>query len=86
MLHTLRVSLSLVLDLRPPDVPELLEIAGAITAHDMQATQAVGETAHYLGIEGLLAPSATGTGDVVPVFFDRLGAGSKVEPLSAEKR
>lgn len=84
-LHTLRVSLGVVLDLRPQDVLESLGISEAINGDDMQPTQAVGEAAHYLGIEGLLAPSATSVGDVLPVFFDRLGAGSRVEPIRTEQ-
>lgn len=82
-LHTLRVSLGIVLDLRPQEVLDTLGIGEAIRGDDMQQTQAIGEAAHYLGIEGLLAPSATSVGDILPVFFDRLAAGSRVEPLSS---
>lgn len=84
-LHTLRVSLGIVLDLRPQHVLDSLGIAEAIRGDDMQPTQAIGEAAHYLGIEGLLVPSATSVGDVLPIFFDRLGAGSKVEPIRTEE-
>ncbi len=84
-LHTLRVSLGIVLDLRPQEVLGRLGIGETIRGDDMQPTQAIGEAAHYLGIEGILAPSATGVGDILPVFFDRLGAGSKVQPIRTEE-
>ena len=35
---------------------------------DRSRCQAVGEAALLLGLDGLLAPSATGTGDVLAVF------------------
>jgi len=43
----------------------------------------VGEAAHYLGLEGLLAPSAVGQ-DVLVVFSSRLRAGSSVEVVGDE--
>lgn len=40
-------------------------------ADDPAACQLVGEAAHHAGFEALLAPSATGVGDVAVVFLDR---------------
>ena len=40
--------------------------------------------AHYLGVEGLLAPSATGAGSTIAIFTDRLVPDSSVEPRDAE--
>jgi len=40
--------------------------------------------AHYLGLEGLLAPSATGAGFTIAIFTDRLGPDSSVDPGDAE--
>lgn len=57
---------------------------GDLTADDMSRCRAVGEAAHYLGVEALRAPSATGVGEVLAVFFDRLRPGSLVEPLDFE--
>lgn len=49
-------------------------------AEDLIACQLVGEAAHHGGREGVLAPSATGAGDVLALFIDRLEAGSSVVP------
>jgi hypothetical protein len=43
--------------------------------------RAIGEAANQLGFEGILAPSATGVGTVLAVFFDRLRAGSTVRDI-----
>ena len=40
--------------------------------------------AHYLGHEGLIAPSATGAGSTIAIFTDRLHADSCVEPRDVE--
>lgn len=61
-------------DLSPADV----------SSDDLSRCQAVGEAAHYLGFEGILAPSATSAGETLAVFFDRLRPGSTVEPLDFE--
>jgi RES domain-containing protein len=51
---------------------------------DLQATQAVGEAAQYLGREAVRAPSATGRGDVLAVFIDRLQPDSVIQKLDFE--
>jgi RES domain-containing protein len=79
-LHRLHLDLQSVLDLTgAPRLP------GALAEIDFQGdslapTQAVGEAAQYLGHEAVKAPSATGSGEVLAVFLDRLWPPSLVEP------
>lgn len=70
-----------LLDLRSEAALESVGLALADTrADDLAACQRVGEAAHHGGREGVLAPSATGIGDVLALFIDRLEAGSSVVP------
>lgn len=71
------------LDLTNPESIDALALADAISADDMSRTQAVGEAAHYLSLEAILAPSATSAGRVLAVFFDRLRADSTVQPANS---
>jgi len=50
--------------------------------NDATACQEVGEAAHHLGREGVLAPSATGAGIVLAVFVERVLPGSRIEVVS----
>ena len=50
-------------------------------ADDLSACQAVGDAAHYLGLEGVHAPAAATNGTVVAVFTDRLLPTSRMTPL-----
>lgn len=79
-LHQFRVRLEAVLDLRSDNALEAVGLDLTRVRSDNRAPcQAVGEAAHYLGIEAILAPSATGSGDVLAVFFGRLRPESLVE-------
>ena len=40
--------------------------------------------AHYLGLEGLIAPSATGAGSTIAIFTDRHHTDSFVESRDVE--
>lgn len=53
-----------------------------LKSEDRSLCNALGDAAHYVGFEGILAPSATGVGDVLVVFWDRLKAESDVEPFA----
>jgi RES domain-containing protein len=55
-----------------------------ISSYDMSRCQTVGHAAYYVGLEGLLAPSATGVGQALALFFDRMRAGSALEVLAEE--
>jgi RES domain-containing protein len=78
--------LSGLLDLREAGARAAVGLTDAqISGDDLGPCQAVGEAAHYLGREGVIAPSATGSGTVLAVFFDRLTAGSFVRELEYER-
>lgn len=47
----------------------------ALTGPDWSACQELGATAHALGAQAILSPSATGLGDILAVFVQRLGLG-----------
>lgn len=79
------LELNALLDLREADARAAVGLTDAhISGDDLRPCQAVGEAAHHLGREGVIAPSATGAGTVVAVFFDRLAAGSVVRELDYE--
>lgn len=80
-LYRIDVSLRTVIDLRDRATAGQLGIdPWTLTGDDRTWTQAAGDAVHYLSIEGILAPSATGTGDVLVVFTDILGASSVMTP------
>lgn len=82
-LHQYRVRLSAVLDLTDIEIRNALGIStDDLTSNDRSLCNALGDAAHYVGFEGILAPSATGVGDVLVVFWDRLKAESDVEPFA----
>jgi RES domain-containing protein len=77
-----RVTLNKVLDLRNPGARDSIGLTdGELYGDDRTPCQRVGDAAHYLGLEGVLAPSATRAGDALAVFTDRLGASSTIEVL-----
>jgi RES domain-containing protein len=79
-LATIRVRLSRVLDLTNADVRSALDVSEADLAGEDQAVpQAIGETAHHLGYEAILAPSAGGSGYALAIFLDNRAADSLIE-------
>jgi RES domain-containing protein len=79
-LATIRVRLSRVLDLTNEQVRVALGVSETdLTADDPVIPRAIGETAHHLGYEAILAPSAAGRGRVLAVFLDNRAAGSSLE-------
>lgn len=84
-LYRYDVHLVSLVDLRTPETREALELSdSALISDDPAACQAVGEAAQYVGLEGIIAPSATGSGTVLAVFFDRLQPNSGVQPVGFE--
>lgn len=78
-LYRLELRLHGLVDLRSTGARKAVELSDAdILGDDPAPCQAVGEAAESLGREGIIAPSATGLGIVVAVFFDRLGSDSEV--------
>jgi RES domain-containing protein len=77
------VELEAILDLTDDTALDALELTrGEMSSADAEPCQRVGETAHHLGWEGILAPSATGAGNIVAVFVERLLPRSRVEVRS----
>lgn len=84
-LYRYRVELDAVLDLTGPGGLGKAGLFPAdISSDDLSSCQAVGDAAHYLGFEAILAPSATSAGRNLAVFFDRLRPGFTVGPLDFE--
>jgi RES domain-containing protein len=78
-LHTFNLEIGELLDLRTPEVREAVGLTEAMMeAEDQSACQEVGNAAHYLRREGLIAPSATGVGLVIALFNENLGPGSSI--------
>lgn len=77
------VELGAVLDLTQRETLDAVGLSEQqVRSDDATACQEVGEAAHHLGREGILAPSATGAGDVLAVFVERLSPNSRLEVIS----
>ncbi len=84
-MYRYEVSLGAVLDLRDPTARASVELGEAeLRSNDAAKCRQIGEAAHYLGLEGILAPSAAGEGTVLAVFFDRLHADSQIRDIDHE--
>lgn len=80
-LYEIDVRLQLVLDLTDCEQVAVLGVDAAdLMSDDLRTCQALGDAAHYLGTEAILAPSAAGTGVALAVFTDRLGPASALTP------
>ena len=85
-MHRYEVTLAAALDLRPAAARESLRLTDeALRALDAGRCREVGAAAHYLSFEGIIAPSATGTGTVLAVFFESLRAESNVVSVEDEE-
>ena len=79
------IALHLCLDLREESSLVAVGLGlDAIRSDDLRPCQEVAMAAHYLGLEGLLAPSAASPGLTLAIFTDRLRPDSCVEPGDAE--
>lgn len=84
-LYRYDIALAALLDLREPATRTALQLSDPeLRSSDAAKCQQIGESAHHLGLEGILAPSATGEGVILAVFFDRLHADSQVRDLDHE--
>lgn len=79
------VRLGRVLDLRDPDAIHTVGLSESLATEAIGRCRAVGEAAHYLGLEGILAPSATGQGDVLAVYLDRRQSDSGLEVAESSR-
>jgi RES domain-containing protein len=88
LIHTINVSDVSILDLRSDASLAHVGLNMAdITDDDWTACQAVGHAAWFLGLSGVLAPSATGEGLVLAAFENRVGGALALqssEPLTSE--
>ncbi|HWI95662.1 MAG TPA: RES family NAD+ phosphorylase [Solirubrobacterales bacterium] len=77
------IELEAILDLTDASA---LDALGLTTEHlrsnNPNICQEIGEAAHHLGREGILAPSATGSGKVMAVFMERLLPNSRIDLVS----
>jgi RES domain-containing protein len=79
------VELQRVLDLEDPSHLHAVGLDPArLVSPDWAPCQAVGDAAHYVGFEGIQAPSATGAGTTLAIFLDRLMLGSTLDIVSIE--
>jgi RES domain-containing protein len=80
-LYRIDVTLELVLDLTDPATAGALRVArDDLRSDDLATCQAIGDAAHYLGIEAILAPSVAAPGSVLAVYTDRLRPASVLTP------
>jgi RES domain-containing protein len=85
-MHRYEITLAAALDLRPAAAQDSLGLTpDALRALDARRCQEIGAAAHYLGFEGIIAPSATGVGTVIAVFFESLRAESNILSVEDEE-
>lgn len=73
-LFQIEAKLQLVLDLTDTGHVHALNVNAAdLVSDDLTVCQALGDAAHYLGTEAVLAQSAAGAGLALAIFTDRLG-------------
>ena len=79
-LCVLDVELEAVLDLRNRESISTVGLTlDQLSSYSMEDCQRVGEAAHRLGLEGILAPSATAIGEVLAIFELNLRNNSRVQ-------
>lgn len=79
----IRLDLKKVLDLTRPEVRQMLQVSVEdITGDDLTVPRAIGEAAHHLGIEAIVAPSAAGQGVMLAVFIGNRVADSVIEVVN----
>ncbi len=82
----LRVNLERVLDLTDPSTATAWGLSAAqLRSDDLTPCQEVAGAARRNGYEAIRYPAASGTGENVAIFLDRLHAGSTVQVESAEE-
>lgn len=84
-LHRFDVRLTRALDLRGAKARGMVGLRDAeVRSDDLGACQKIGAAAHHLGLEGILAPSATSAGTVLALFVDNLLPRSRFEVVALE--
>jgi RES domain-containing protein len=81
-LYTLDVELSSVLDLTQSSGLNRVGLSMRVVRNDdAGACQGVGDAAHKLGLEAIMAPSATSSGAVLAIFEFNVSPESNVSPV-----
>lgn len=85
-LYTINIKLSKVLDLTSPDNLKTLNIeedelvsGEGINPGSVTIPNSIADSAHDLGYEAILAPSATGTGKIIVIYPDNFRNGSEMK-------
>lgn len=79
------VDLQRVLDLADEENRDVTGFSlEVVTDDDLRICQAIGEAAHYIGLEAVLAPSAAAPGDALSIFLNKLQPGSVVNVTGDE--
>lgn len=79
-IYRYEIRLSALLDVRPTGAHSALGLTEKdLEGDDPSKCQAVGEAAEHLGLEGVIAPSATGAGTVLAIFFDAVRPDSAID-------
>lgn len=82
-IHRVRIVAPNILDLRASEALAAVNLdAQILQARSQEPCRAVGQAAHYLERQGVLAPSATGRGTVLALFPDRMPTDSVLEPVA----
>jgi len=82
-LYILQVDLEAVLDLTSEEALQAVGLRiSDVQSDDPSACQLVGDAAHKLSLEGILAPSAASTGPILAIFELNLRPDSVVEAQS----
>lgn len=84
-LYRYDIRLDRVLDLTDVGVRREVGLAlEVLTGPDWRTCQELGSTAHAVGVQAVMSPSATSIDDVLAVFVQNIGLGT-VEPTLAEE-
>lgn len=84
-LVTYEIDLQRVLDLSGERNRELTGFSfEVVTDDDVRICQAIGEAAHYIGLEAVLAPSAAASGSALSIFLNKLLPKSMVDVVHEE--
>jgi RES domain-containing protein len=81
----IRVRLASVLDLSAPEFYASAGITKEQVLEEAELCLQIADRVRAKGCEGLIAPSATGSGEVLVLYLDRLLPGWRLEELSREE-
>lgn len=84
-MYTIELRSRRVLDLTSASTRETVGFSAAVyTDDDIGLCQAIGDAAHYLGFEAILAPSAVTPAKTMAIFIGSLSSSSSIEVVGSE--